>query len=99
MNRERAAELLPIITAFAEGKSIEGRPCPNSEWGPVTTSHFLDGWEFRIKPEPREFWVCFDGLSNLNDGDDGMRRAHIIDNCSVDCVDHWDHYIKVREIL
>ena len=65
MDRERAKELLPIIQAFAEGKSIEGRPCPNSEWGPVTTSHFMDGWEFRIKPEPRVFWLDIHDLEVL----------------------------------
>lgn len=54
MNRNQAKELLPIIKAFSEGKTIQ---CKNLEgvWEDVDNNHncvFLpDSYEYRIKPE------------------------------------------------
>jgi len=57
MNRERVRELLPIIQAFAEGKRIQAR-AEHGTWvehdGPT---NWPDDMEYRIKPEPREFWI------------------------------------------
>jgi hypothetical protein len=57
MTREQAKTMLPIIVAFSEGKKIqvnvEGQWCDREElqfYGPIN--------KFRIKPEPRKFWVC-----------------------------------------
>ena len=52
MNRIQAKELLPIIQAFAEGKTVEYK----IEKGGVQTNvptfnPYL--WEYRIKPEPK----------------------------------------------
>jgi hypothetical protein len=64
MTRERARELLPVIQAFAEGKEIQERfiggkddwsDC--SERGPSAPAWNSTKWEFRIKPEPREWWI------------------------------------------
>jgi len=60
MNRERAKELLPIIQAYADGAVMQERDPddPDEEWHDFT-SHFQPaGYIYRIKPEPREFWVC-----------------------------------------
>ena len=68
MDRERAKELLPVITAFAEGKDIEWRGCPSlrgsdDEWATMPTNPLLittfpaDDYEYRIKPKPREWWL------------------------------------------
>jgi len=67
MTRQQAKELLPIITAFAEGKIIEykhknlkpssfGTP---SEWTEHQEDFKFDTITFmyRIKPYPREFWI------------------------------------------
>lgn len=56
MNREQAKELLPIIQAFAEGKTIEIRS--NSKYNPgewietATPTFDIKSHEYRIKPEP-----------------------------------------------
>lgn len=55
MNRKEAAELLPIIKAFAEGKDIEYRSKGfNEDWKKVTQIPVLSfkSFEYRIKPEP-----------------------------------------------
>lgn len=60
MNREQAKALLPIITAFAEGKTIQcrGHTVGCREWKDVDNPSF--GYTpdmYRIKPEPMECWV------------------------------------------
>ena len=55
MNRKEAAELLPIIQAFAEGRDIEYRTKGfNENWKKVTQIPALSfkSFEYRIKPEP-----------------------------------------------
>ena len=56
MNRQRAKELLPIIQAFAEGKTIQVKG-PNDLWYDRNNEqceiHFnSDPQKYRIKPEP-----------------------------------------------
>lgn len=54
MNRKEAAELLPIIQAYAEGKNIEYRSKRfNEDWKKVTQIPELSfkSFEYRIKPE------------------------------------------------
>lgn len=62
MTREQAKELLPIIQAFADGKTIQHRNKGRSTWHNTTTWYDLD-WDelnidcnmyhYRIKPEPK----------------------------------------------
>ena len=51
MDRKEAAELLPIIKAFSEGKTLQIRQ-NGSEWMDIETASFT-GFpsEYRIKPE------------------------------------------------
>ena len=64
MNREQAKALLPIITAYSEGKTIQYLPAKSSlisdpKWAD------LDNWvafnfsveRYRIKPEPLKVWI------------------------------------------
>lgn len=53
MNRQQAKELLPIIQAFVEGKTIEFRTNSISKWIETTTPKFDLLHEYRIKPEPK----------------------------------------------
>jgi len=58
MNRQRAKELLPIHTAWANGEDIQYRK-PEACWHalpPVITA-WSDDYEYRIKPKPAEIWV------------------------------------------
>lgn len=52
MTREQAKELLPIIQAFVEGKTIEY--CNNGNWVEQENFGFMDNvWNYRIKPKSK----------------------------------------------
>lgn len=57
MNRNQAKELLPIIQAYAEGKSIEFSSITDvsKAWREVTDFPLgmIGSFKFRIKPEPK----------------------------------------------
>lgn len=56
MNRKQAKELLPIIQAFAEGKTVQCRTNNTYDWVSTNTPSFNPGlWEYRIKPEPKYY--------------------------------------------
>lgn len=52
MTREEAKELMPIIQAFAEGKTIEYREY-DGEWKVAHTPTWSSRLFYRIKPEPK----------------------------------------------
>ena len=52
MKREEAKEMLPLITAFAEGKTIEFRTIEGT-WEELPDPLFQNPYKYRIKPEPR----------------------------------------------
>lgn len=52
MIREEAKELLPIIQAFAEGKTIEFR-LTNEDWQVANSPTWKSSLTYRIKPEPK----------------------------------------------
>lgn len=56
MNRKEAAELLPIIKAFSEGKEIQkfikNYTVGSDRWIDVSSIDTSDKREYRIKPEP-----------------------------------------------
>ena len=52
MTREEAKEILPIIQAFAEGKTIEYRESGGA-WKVARTPTWSSRFFYRIKPEPR----------------------------------------------
>jgi hypothetical protein len=49
MTPERAKELLPIITAFAEEKEVEEKPFGGSGWRVVRDTEWDNNSKFRIK--------------------------------------------------
>ena len=51
MTREQAKEMLPIIKAFAEGKTIQ--LFTNGIWEDAKNPTFESGAMYRIKPEPK----------------------------------------------
>ena len=67
MNRKEAAELLPIIKAFSEGKEIEGLyKGTKSPWFKIKDMDFNEGIIFRINKVSDEFpgveiirFICF----------------------------------------
>ena len=56
MTREEAKELLPIIQAFAEGKKIQYRTCPD-KWVDIEENERVNFTsppsDYRIKPKPK----------------------------------------------
>ena len=59
MNKWKA--LLPVVTAFAEGKTVQERNGHRDKWRDITAgitpAFSMDVENYRVKPEPREFWV------------------------------------------
>ena len=100
MTPERAKELLPIIEAYANGAKIQSRS-DDEEWRDDSYPLFNStSYEFRIKPEPREFWVCWDGVKNvglLTERPDAC--VYPCDTFGMGSVSHWDNVIKVREVI
>jgi hypothetical protein len=59
MNASNAKDYLPLVQALAEGKQIQIQKMDGSAWfNPDTEILFqLPANQYRIKPEPREFWI------------------------------------------
>lgn len=58
MTRDKAKMLLPIIQAFSEGKAIQAQHTFRDGWEDIGThANFDADAEWRIKPEPREWWL------------------------------------------
>lgn len=65
MTREQAKELLPIITAYAEGKEVQilkrltnkWVDCPRPLFESVVGEPAFRNYQYRIKPKMREFWL------------------------------------------
>lgn len=56
MKKDRAKELIPVIQAYTEGKTIQYKGC-SGKWADVNEPAFLDSYSYRVKPEPIERWV------------------------------------------
>ena len=90
MTRERAKELLPVIQAFADGKEVQFKSAPRkystAKWVTKEDMYFDTVDEFRIKPEPRTFY-----MREFSDYYEGEFMDY---NEDPDC-----QYIKVIEVL
>lgn len=55
MTREEVKEMLPVLQAFAEGKTIKSRCIKGDKslWYDDEDPSFDNDFEYRIKPEPR----------------------------------------------
>ena len=60
MTKERARYLIPLLQAYIDGKTIQVLQT-DGKWSdrkePAFIQHCNEN-EYRIKPEPREFWVA-----------------------------------------
>lgn len=95
MNRERAKELLPIIQAFADDKTIQLRGRYTDGWEDLRTSANFDDndIEWRIKPEPRVFWI-----NDYADGSIYIHKSQASSN-SAQSINSKIEVIKVIEVL
>src|SRR5690348_337155 len=80
MTPERTKELLPIMTAFAEGKKIrlKRKNDPSDPWVICTNPTWADNFDYEIAPEPKEFWVVRDesGKDRYRSAFDTPREAN-----------------------
>ena len=91
MNRDEAITILPIIQAFAEGKTVQINE--DGKWKTYDTYSFTFPAElYRIKPEPieLEFWY-----NDVN----GATCAVLPDDKEQVWVNFGCRKIKMREIL
>lgn len=57
MTRERAKELLPVISEFSNGKEVEYQAY-DGKWYHTDSPKFdCADLSYRVKQEPREFWL------------------------------------------
>lgn len=52
MNKEQARKILPILQAFAEGKTIQSRMSDEDAWRDANELDITDSYQYRIKPIP-----------------------------------------------
>ena len=89
MNRERTKKLLPIIEAFANGEDIQIKA--SDKWLTWESYSFDSKSEYRIKPNPREWWVnVYDKGSVIHETKESARSGSAHTKCEL---------IKVREVL
>lgn len=61
MTREQCRELIPVLQAWAEGKAIQLRGPHSGGWKDWDFGNpNFEASEWRIKPDPREFWIVLD---------------------------------------
>lgn len=92
MTREHAQKIAPILQAYAEGKEIQNRYEPDGKWSECLFPLWYPNIEYRIKPEPREFWVNIypNGTLCLHESE-RLAETGKMTNCA--------QTIKVREVL
>lgn len=72
MTPQRAKELLPVIQAFAAGKTVQYRRDSSRDWSTANLYlNFNDGNDYRIKPEvvkvePYKRWLGRDGKGGFS---------------------------------
>lgn len=60
MNKNDAAQYLPLVQALADGKTLQSNV--SGTWDDIDEPLFQNSpTTYRIKPEPREIWVVMDG--------------------------------------
>jgi len=88
MTRDKVKQLLPVIQAYAEGKTVQHRSSPTSKWHDVGIFEEItfmdDPGCYRIKPEPREWTIRPHSMSG---------EIPVVTGPAI------DGFIRVREIL
>lgn len=94
MTPEQAKTLLPIITAFSEGKTIQVR-LHDGPWHDILSADVRfdsPAESYRIKPEPREFWLnIYGGIDSY-----GYPTREDADACAAR---NRKECIRVKEVL
>jgi hypothetical protein len=76
MTRERAKELLPVITAWREGKRVQVMSIPRTEWVDLKDPNWNEPPScYRIAPEPFETWAVIVSDGAALSREDAQRQA------------------------
>jgi hypothetical protein len=90
MTREHAKELLPIITAFADGEDVQFRIGAHT-WTTKDPIEFnSDPKLYRIAPKPRKIWV--------NEYKSGNAYAHFSKEGALACASDSREVIATHEL-
>lgn len=87
MNREETKRLLPILQAFAEGKTIQFLLAAE-EWRDINEPSFDPCVTYRIKPVIVKFWVCH----SITDGNPLATSSYYKD------VEHWKQFPHIYDV-
>ena len=93
MKQKELTEAIDLLEEALYGGKIQER-VEGDEWGKPNLGTMLLGdetHEYRTKPEPREWWLCWD------DGD--IKQSVYDSDDKVDSNLNWDNEILVREVL
>lgn len=93
MTREQLKAMLPVMQAWCEGKQVQLRT-KTSAWQVTEDPNWTPHVEYRIKPEPREWWLCLSCGTYCAVGHGPLNRLlgpHR--HCNV------NHVARVREVL
>lgn len=94
MTREKAKDILPFITAYVEGKTVQFKTGAG-EWATFDMRHIFGSAkrEFRIKPEPEHVLMTTDDLppvARLKEGSTGIvERVTRITAKKALCTENW----------
>lgn len=81
MTPERAAILLPVISAFANGETIQRRTDRTCEWESIKSPEWSNQYEYRVKPKGHSIeWA----VTQLLSGSMVKRR-------------HWQNFLFMDE--
>ena len=77
MNKNNAAQYIPLVQALADGKEIEVRSA-DGMWDTVRHGEVvfsLDPERYRVKPEPRKFYLAISRTGHVFFGRDNKEAA------------------------
>lgn len=105
MTPAQAKELLPVLAAYAEGRVVQWRDCSNNVWRDFNgvdddqsepclaqTTDLITLYEWRVKPSPRDWWLCPSCLHGYNYPEREHLGTFQCGRCSVNVV-------RVREVV
>lgn len=88
MNKDNAAQYLPLVQAMAEGKTIQMRHSSRHLWQDISDLDLSYPHDhYRVKPEPREYWLARDSKNGEFLVFDKIPTAR------------WNEVIHVREVV
>ncbi len=93
MTRAQTKALMPVLVAWGEGREVQNRYRNHTEWSTemIPDPNFeAEGFEWRVKPTPREFWVVVDKYGTIHGASSCSAGTNVYAGCDI---------IHVREVV